>query len=50
MGEAGAAGLKSLMDHQQSANYCRQLPATLRGQQTQRLLPSKTYRGAILLT
>jgi hypothetical protein len=38
LSEARAAGLKSLVDHQQSAQYCHQLPSRLCGNHVQQLL------------
>jgi hypothetical protein len=37
--KACAVGLKSLVDHQQSAHYCHQLPSRICGQHAQKPLP-----------
>jgi hypothetical protein len=49
LGEDRAAGKKSLVNRQQLAKYCPQLPSRLRGQQAQRLLPRTDSHGPILL-
>jgi hypothetical protein len=47
--EARCAGLKSLMDRQQSALYSCQLPSRLCGQHMQQLLPRKNGDEPIIL-
>ncbi len=47
--EARCAGLKSLMDRQQSSLYSCQLPSRLCGQHAQRLLPRANGEEPILL-
>ncbi len=49
MGEEWAAGLKTLADYRQSANYCHQLLWRLIGQHAQRLLPRTDANGPITL-
>ncbi len=48
MGKAWAVGQKSLVDHQQSAKNCHQLPLRLSGQYTLSHLPRKDRQWAIL--
>ena len=49
VGEASSASLKYLLDHLQSAKYCRQVQPRLCGQNAQCLFPSPDRYGPILL-